>query len=222
MQLCNSFPYFMKWSEHFIMYWSFVMWSSNPLNIICFEATTIAEIFYDTELYFMTFWDSELLWEWQIHLKQLTWRLQPSPCSALSALSLPRFKLFNLFTPTPGRLGHNSSVIVFFWENKPGSWLPQNCLLPVFWLVRSSQLRPLIGQCHTEHLGTEHQRSHILPSSDVCCNNQLSLYPTNKGSRFGCDEWRSSMPVIFGVIAEAFRWQTTSSIDIKCGFTFWV
>ena len=137
---------------------------------------------------FMTFWDSELLWEWQIHLKQLTWRLQPSPCSALSALSLPRFKLFNLFTPTPGRLGHNSSVIVFFWENKPGSWLPQNCLLPVFWLVRSSQPRPLIGQCHTEHLGTEHQRSHILPSSDVCCNNQLSLYPANKGSRLCSDD----------------------------------
>ena len=121
-------------------------------------------------------------------LKQLTWRLEPSPCSVLSSLSLPRFKLFNLFTPTPGRLGHNSSVIVFFWENKPGSWLPQNCLLPVFWLVRCSQLRPLIGQCHTEHLGTEHQRSHILPSSDVCCNNQLSLYPANKGSRFGSDD----------------------------------
>ena len=168
MQLCNSFPYFMKWSEHFIMYWSFVMWSSNPLNIICFEATTIAEIFYDTELYFydvLRFWTVVRMANICLFasLKQLTWRLQPSPCSVLSSLSLPRFKLFNLFTPTPGRLGHNSSVIVFFWENKPGSWLPQNCLLPVFWLVRCSQLRPLIGQCHTEHLGTEHQRSHILP-----------------------------------------------------------
>ena len=38
----------------------------------------------------------------------------PAQCSVLSSLSLPRFKLFNLFTPTPGRLGHNSSVIVFF------------------------------------------------------------------------------------------------------------
>ena len=37
-----------------------------------------------------------------------------SQAPAHSALSLPQFKLFNLFTPTPGRLGHNSSVIVFF------------------------------------------------------------------------------------------------------------
>ena len=37
----------------------------------------------------------------------------PAQCSQCS-LSLPQFKLFNLFTPTPGRLGHNSSVIVFF------------------------------------------------------------------------------------------------------------
>ena len=87
-----------------------------------------------------------------------TWRLQAKPLlsSELNAPSLPRYELFNLFTPTPGPLGHNSSVIVFFWENKPGSWLPQNCLLPVFWLVRCSQLWPLIGRCHPEHLSTEH------------------------------------------------------------------
>ena len=90
-------------------------------------------------------------------LEQLpTWRLQAKPKSLLGAQCSvpPRLELFNLFTPTPGPLGHNSSVIVFFWENKPGSWLPQNCLLLVLWLVRWGQLRPLIG--HTPHCAPGH------------------------------------------------------------------
>ena len=139
-------------------------------------------------------------------LEQLpTWRPQAKPKSLLSAQCSvpPRLALFNLFTPTPGPLGHNSSVIVFFWENKPGSWLPQNCLLLVLWLVRWGQLWPLIG--HTAHLGTEHQRSHILPSR-VWCLLQQSTFSLSRQQRVTSLPSWSSMSLIFWVIAESFRW----------------
>ena len=167
------------------MYRSFVIWSACPLNIICFLATTIAVIFYDTELYCMTSWDSELLWEWQ--------------CSVP-----PRLELFNLFTPTPGPLGHNSSVIVFFWENKPGSWLPQNCLLLVFWLVRWGQLWPLIG--HMPHWAPGHWAPTVPHPAIVWCLLQQSTFSLSRQQRVTSLPSWSSMSLIFWVIAESFRW----------------
>ena len=207
--IIQLFLKFQKWSEHFISYWSFVIRSACSLNIICFLATTIAVIFNDTELYFMASWDSDLLWEWQIPVPSpLLWnnsppedfKPSPSPCSVP-----PRLSLFNLFTPTPGPLGHNSSVIVFFWENKPGSWLPQNCLLLVFWLVRWGQLWPLIG--HMPHWAPGHWAPTVPHPAIPCLMSAATInflfIPPTKG--------HVSTPMIFNVPnilghCRVFRW----------------
>ena len=86
-----------------------------------------------------------------------------------------------------------------------------------------SASRPLIGQVgqapasHWSHatlrtwaLSTNGPTS-CHPMSDVCCNNQLSLYPANKGSRLyphdlQCPQYFGSLPSLLDEINNLRDW----------------